>query len=83
MVYELEAMHDTGREFIDVGRGFSLGFVVFDLFLRVAGHREEARALGQRVVIAQSHDPAREVHVVRVVHVTEADLALEGAVATG
>ena len=73
-------MNHAHRQLVAVGR--SVGAVLlFDLFLRIAAHHVDGRALRERIVVANRSDPAREVDVVRVVHVAVADLALDDAAA--
>ena len=56
----LEAMQNTGGEFKAVRRGFFVSAIVFNLFLSETGHRKEARTLGERIVVTQSHEPTIE-----------------------
>ena len=76
-------MQNTGGEFKAVRRSFTVIVsgcaIVFNLFLSETGHRKEARTLGERIVVTQSHEPTIEVDIIRVVHVAVGDLTLDGA----
>lgn len=74
-------MQNTGREFKAVRRSFFVSAIVFNLFLGETGHRKETRALGHRVIVTKCHEPAVEVNVHRIVHVSIGDLTLDGSAA--